>query len=67
MVQDFYNYNMFSQKIFPEAQFRWFLDIVSYLQFVTYKSINVDTSQSSYIHEAIIRRTTEQSSIIASF
>ena len=33
----------FSQKHVPEVQFQWFLDVVSYLQFVTNAIINVET------------------------
>ena len=35
---------LFSQKHVPEGQFQWFLEEVSYLQFVTDDIIDVETS-----------------------
>jgi hypothetical protein len=57
----------FSRLHIPEGQFQWFLDIVSFLQFTTDVIIDTDESQRGEIHEARVKRTQEQSTVIASF
>ena len=58
---------LFSQKYIPEVQFQCFLDVVSYLQFVKDKIIDIDTYQSSKNREARVQYTAEPSVVIASF
>jgi hypothetical protein len=57
----------FSRLHIPEGQFQWFLDIVSFLQFATDVIVDTDESQRGEIHEARVKRTQEQSTVIASF
>ena len=57
----------FCKKYVPEGQFQWFLDVVSYLQFVTDDIFGVETSKNSDIHEARVRQTPQKPSFIASF
>jgi hypothetical protein len=57
----------FSRHHIPEGQFQWFVDVVSYLQFTTDIIVDTDESQKGEIHEARVKRTQEQSTVIASF
>jgi hypothetical protein len=57
----------FSRLHIPEGQFQWFIDLVAYLQFTTDEIIDTDESQRGEIHEARVKRTQEQSTVIASF
>ena len=54
------NFIVFSQKHVPEGQFKWFLELVSYLQFVLDDIIDAETSQISEIHEARVQGAYEQ-------
>ena len=57
-------YLIFQKK--TELQFQWFLYLVSYLKFIMNNMINIEMSQNSEIHEAMVRSTTEQFTVIAS-
>ena len=50
-----------------EGYLQWFLDLVSYLQFITDEIIDLETSQSSEIHESIFCLKGEQSAVMVFF
>ena len=60
MVQYLDNFIVFSQKHVPEGQFKWLLELVSYLQFVLDDIIDAETSQISEIHESRVQGEYEQ-------
>ena len=57
----------FLPNISPKGQFKWFLDVLSYLQFVTDDRIDVENSHRSDIHKLRVHRKAEQSAVMALF
>ena len=49
------------------GRFQWFLDIVSYLQFVTGEMVSHVESQQDEVHAYKVRNTKEQSILILVF
>ena len=56
-----------SQKKIPEDQFQWFIDIISYLQFVTRDTVLTVASQRDEVHAYKVWKTKGQSIIIFTF
>ena len=56
-----------SQQNFPQGQFQWFIDSISYASFVTDEIVYKNELQKIEIHEDSSGRTTEQSVVISSF
>ena len=50
----------FAEKHIPVGQFQWFLDIFSYLQFVTGETVSTLESQRDEFHAAKVRKTKEK-------
>ena len=57
----------FSEKHIPEVQFQWFIDIVSYLQFVKGETVSNLESQRNELHMSWVRKMKKQSIIISAF
>ena len=43
-----------------EGQFQWFIDIISYLQFVTREMVSTAESQTDEVHTSKVRKTKEK-------
>ena len=54
----------FAEKHIPVGQLKWFLDIVSYIQFVTGETVYTAESQQDEVHAAKVRKTKAQSIVI---
>ena len=54
-------------KHIPVSQFQWFIYIVSYLQFVTVKTVLTAKSQQDGLHAAKVHNTKEQPIVISAF
>ena len=67
VVQEFGRLHCVLPKSLPEGQYQRFLDIVSYLQFVTDEIIDVEMSQSDEIQKSRVWWISKQSDAIASF
>ena len=57
----------FATKGIPEGEFQWFMDIVTYLQFVGNEVVNSSESQASELHASRVKRSEEQSIVIGAF
>ena len=60
-------FNNLAEEEIPEWQFQWFIDIVSYLQFVTGKIVSTYESQRDEVHATNVRNTKDQNIIISDF
>ena len=47
----------FAREKIPEGQFQWFVNIVSYLQFVTRENVSTSESQRDKVHATNVRKT----------
>ena len=57
----------FAGKHTPEVQFQWFIDIVSYLQFVKGEKMHNSESQRDEVHVDKVWKTKEELIIISAF
>lgn len=57
----------FAAKSIPDGEYQWFIDLVTYLQFVSSEVVTREASQQGEIHEARVGRTAEQSTLISAF
>ena len=56
-----------AEKHIPAIQFQWFLDIVSYLQFVTGDTVLTAESQQYEVHASKLQNNKEKSIVILAF
>ena len=57
----------FAEKHISVGQFQWFIDIVSYLQFLTGETVSTAKSQQYEVHTAKVRKAKEKSIVISDF
>ena len=57
----------FTEKHIPVGQFQWFIDIVSYLVFVTGETVLTTESQQDEFHADMVHKTREKSIAISDF
>ena len=57
----------FAEKHIPEGQFHFFLDIVSYLQFVTGYTVSTEELQRDEVRAAKVHNTKEQYIVFLAF
>lgn len=57
----------FARDHVPTGQFQWFIDLISYLTFITEEIVDREELERGEIHEARVQRTPEQSAVISAF
>ena len=57
----------FDREKIPERQFKWFIYIVRYLQFVTGETVSTLESHRDEVHTVKVKNTKEQYIVISSF